>query len=375
MRNRQSSISRKTEICFQLTNPLHITHVDLKFASCSDDVSIKIWDFATCRDENTLTGHGWDVKCIAWHPYSSMLVSGSKDNLIKIWDAKSATNIATLHGHKNTVADVTWNQNGNWLLSCSRDQLIKLYDIRMMRELQTFRGHKREVTTLAWHPFQENFFVSGGFDGSIMFWLVGSDEPQAGTRLNPFWDAPCRIAANLIRLTYSLLDMPNAHDNSVWDLAWHPLGHVLCSGSNDHTTKFWCRNRPGDPMTDKYSGGTIVLDVVEDEHGNQQAVNPAIASKQVEKKNFVVEPGLVGVRPEEPVPIPGLGMGPVPSRQPNGPAPYSRAPPPHAAGGPRMPPPPPGMHAPGHGYPPNMPPPPPGYFQQQQHGQYQRHGR
>jgi polyadenylation factor subunit 2 len=109
-----------------------------------------------------------------------MLVSGSKDNLIKIWDAKSASNIATLHGHKNTVSDVTWNQNGNWLLSCSRDQLIKLYDIRTMRELQTFRGHKREVTTLAWHPFQEGFFVSGGFDGSMMFWLVGSEEPQAG---------------------------------------------------------------------------------------------------------------------------------------------------------------------------------------------------
>lgn len=152
----------------------------MKFASCSDDVSIKIWDFGSCTDENTLTGHGWDVKCIAWHPYSSMLVSGSKDNLIKIWDAKSATNIATLHGHKNTVSDVTWNQNGNWLLSCSRDQLIKLYDIRMMKELQSFRGHKREVTTLAWHPFQEGFFVSGAFDGSMMFWLVGSEEAQAG---------------------------------------------------------------------------------------------------------------------------------------------------------------------------------------------------
>ena len=23
------------------------------------------------------------------------------------------------------------------------------------------------------------------------------------------------------------------------------------SGSNDHTTKFWCRNRPGDPVKDK----------------------------------------------------------------------------------------------------------------------------
>lgn len=28
-----------------------------------------------------------------------------------------------------------------------------------------------------------------------------------------------------------------------------------CSGSNDHTTRFWCRNRPGDTARDKFSMG------------------------------------------------------------------------------------------------------------------------
>jgi hypothetical protein len=31
------------------------------------------------------------------------------------------------------------------------------------------------------------------------------------------------------------------------------LGHVLCSGSGDFTTKFWSRNKPGDKMKDKYN--------------------------------------------------------------------------------------------------------------------------
>jgi polyadenylation factor subunit 2 len=98
-----------------------------------------------------------------------------------------------------------------------------------MKEFQTFRGHKREVSSLAWHPIHESFFASGGFDGSINYWVVGQNEPTA--------------------------EVTNAHDNSVWSLDWHPLGHILTSGSNDHTTKFWTRNRPGDPMTDKYSSG------------------------------------------------------------------------------------------------------------------------
>lgn len=51
---------------------------------------------------------------------------------------------------------------------------LKLYDIRStMKELQTFRGHKREVTALSWHPYHEDMFASGGFDGYIIYWLVG----------------------------------------------------------------------------------------------------------------------------------------------------------------------------------------------------------
>lgn len=66
--------------------------------------------------------------------------------------------------------------------------------------------------------------------------------------------------------------MDEAHDSVVWSLSWHPLGHILASGSNDHTwlvntfqsinlllkyssytSKFWTRNRPGDNMIDKYN--------------------------------------------------------------------------------------------------------------------------
>lgn len=45
--------------------------------------------------------------------------------------------------------------------------------------------------------------------------------------------------------------MDQAHDSVVWSIDWHPLGHILASGSNDHTVKFFTRNRLGDPMTDK----------------------------------------------------------------------------------------------------------------------------
>ncbi|KAM3360160.1 hypothetical protein P3S68_019872 [Capsicum galapagoense] len=119
-------------------------------------------------------------------------LSDGKDNLVKLWDAKLGKELSSFHGHKNTVLCVKWNQNGNWILSASKDQIIKLYDIRAMKDLESF-------------------------------------PPQ--------------------------VEITNAHETGVWDLSWHPIGYLLCSGSNDQTTNFWCRKRPGDSARDKFNLG------------------------------------------------------------------------------------------------------------------------
>ncbi|KAF4527648.1 hypothetical protein B566_EDAN010873 [Ephemera danica] len=189
--------------------------------------------FATCSDDGTIR-HGADVKCIHWHPQKGLIISGSKDNQqpVKLWDPKTGQSLATLHAHKSTVMDVRWNENGNWLVTASRDHLLKLFDVRnLSSEVQTFRGHKKEASAVAWHPAHEGLFCSGGSDGAILFWHVGADK---------------EIGA-----------IEQAHDSIVWSLAWHPMGHILCSGSNDHTSKFWTRNRPGDQMRDKYNLNTL----------------------------------------------------------------------------------------------------------------------
>ena len=35
--------------------------------------------------------------------------------------------------------------------------------------------------------------------------------------------------------------IPFAHDMAIWDMKWHPAGHLLATGSNDRQTKFWAR--------------------------------------------------------------------------------------------------------------------------------------
>ncbi len=71
--------------------------------------------------------------------------------------------------------------------------------------------------------------------------------------------------------------MDDAHEGMIWDMSWHPLGHMLVSGSNDHTTfvfilfyffysissfvifrRFWTRNRPGDTVLERSEEGLLM---------------------------------------------------------------------------------------------------------------------
>lgn len=88
---------------------------DMRFATGSDDGTVKLWNFEQMKEEKTLTGetrrylagvlgadcgglpgHGWDVRCVKWHPTKGLLVSGSKDNLVKFWDPRTSQVVTTL---------------------------------------------------------------------------------------------------------------------------------------------------------------------------------------------------------------------------------------------------------------------------------------
>ena len=81
-------------------------------------------------------------------------------------------------------------------------------------------------------------------DGTLIYWNVGakgSEEPAA--------------------------KIPYAHDMAIWDLQWHPAGHMLATASNDHQTKFWAQNQLGSTkgLGAEESKGTEPAEVLTDE--------------------------------------------------------------------------------------------------------------
>jgi WD40 repeat protein len=68
----------------------------ISFFLCVGVQTISVWDFDRAAEEQSLKGHGWDVKSVSWHPYKALLVSGSKDNLIKLWVRLSSRSLSAL---------------------------------------------------------------------------------------------------------------------------------------------------------------------------------------------------------------------------------------------------------------------------------------
>ncbi|KAJ5117175.1 Polyadenylation factor subunit 2 [Penicillium atrosanguineum] len=287
---------------------------DTKFLSASDDTTLKIFDFTSRTCETILSGHNWDVKSCDWHPTKGLLVSGSKDHQVKFWDPRTARCLTTLHSHKNTVTSTRFSRvNNNLLATSSRDQTARVFDLRMMRDICILRGHDKPVSSLTWHPIHSNLISTGAEDGSLYHYLL--DEPNLPTGQMPTvapYDSP-DPANTPPQVIYPAHRVQYAHGATIWSLDWHPLGHILASGSKDNFTRFWSRARPGETsyMKDRFHIGEEAAEAQGTWNrgfGRKQARDEEEQEMQDEAESLVDQR-----RPDAAPSLPGIQSGPQPN--------------------------------------------------------------
>jgi platelet-activating factor acetylhydrolase IB subunit alpha len=211
-------------------------------ASCSSDLTIKLWDPKNeYQNIRTLAGHDHVVSAVRFIGSGAgvLLASASGDKTIKIWNVANGHCASTLHGHVGWVRDVCPSADGQFLLSASNDQTIRLWDISgpAPENKLTMFGHGNVTKCCAFAPpasYKHLASMAGRkkpppASSTAEFMATGSRDKTI-----KLWDARGTCFKTLL-----------GHDNWVNALVFHPGGRYLLSVADDKTLRCWDLSQDG----------------------------------------------------------------------------------------------------------------------------------
>lgn len=234
-------------------------------ASCSADLSVKIWNFDTLTCIKTLSGHEHTVSSLEFSPDGNFLFSASRDKTIKMWEISTGFNKKTLSGHDDWVRSVSVNLSGTMLASCSDDENIIVWNLENGTQMYSFSGHENKIETAVFVKNQIALANIYSSDYLQMFnkSLIGNSE-TTDEQSNELID----LNKKLIEKTKGVKEQKinkeyvisgsrdktikiwdvfgssciytfNGHDNWVRSIAMHPNGKYLISSSDDKSIRVW----------------------------------------------------------------------------------------------------------------------------------------
>jgi WD40 repeat protein len=96
------------------------------------------------------------------------------DGAVLLWDVASGRLLDRLTGHTDEVFDVSFSSDGSRLASASADRTVRLWDVATGEQLgEPLLGHSADVQAVMFDPTGTDL-VSGAADGSVIVWNAGS---------------------------------------------------------------------------------------------------------------------------------------------------------------------------------------------------------
>lgn len=212
-------------------------------ASCSSDLTIKLWDPSSDYDNTKiLTGHDHTISSVRFvGELGAQLVSASRDKSIRVWEVKTGYCIKTIMGHADWVKCVMPSLDGQYILSAGRDHTARIASLTTGDTKIVLSGHENVIDTVAIAPPTAHEYLYtmqglsaepgtiGGIGQSFEYVATGSRDKTI-----KIWSFRGELVATLA-----------GHDNWVRGLAFHPAGKYLLSVSDDKSIRCWDLSQHG----------------------------------------------------------------------------------------------------------------------------------
>ncbi len=236
------------------------------------NLGIRLYDFQTGEQLQTLKGHENVVLDLAFSPDGRWLASGSADKTVRLWKRSGSrfTPGPILQGHENQVYAVRLFEDSGRLrvVSASIDHTVRLWDAASGRQLALGR-HENRTGSLAVGPY---WIASSGWDKTIRIWdydlrpirTIRSKTVPTGLAAHPDGNRLLVGAGsqpgnvNIWNIhTGELLTSYTGHKNLTQAVGWLPDGTAVSAGGKDKEIIFW-NAETGEEQSRIVGGGQTV---------------------------------------------------------------------------------------------------------------------
>jgi len=181
------------------------------FLSSGGDGMIVSWNLAEPDLGKIFARNEEGIFCMFYQSAKSILFCGDMKGQILAFDYPQKKIIKKWKAHQGSVFKLLYLEQG--LLSVGADGILHLWDSKEYRLKQSFTLSSKSLRTIAYEP-KHNKIVAAGSEGKFYFF---------------------ELKNNFLDYT----GQKQAHDSSIFSLAFTPSHNYLLSGSRDAYIKIW----------------------------------------------------------------------------------------------------------------------------------------
>jgi WD40 repeat protein len=217
------------------------------------DGTARIWDVATGRQVQVMSGHTAPVFSAAFSPDGKQVVTAGQDFTARVWDAATGHQLLLLAGHTNRVVWARFSPDGRKILTTSRDGSIRIWDASTGREFEVLDSGTGWVSAAVFSP-DGKLIAATGDDGNARIWDVAARRPIrlmqghtgriSGIAFSPDGKRIVTAADDSTARVWEVatgrqLFILTGHTERLLSAEFSPDGNLISTSSSDRTVRIW----------------------------------------------------------------------------------------------------------------------------------------
>ncbi|CAI5437401.1 unnamed protein product [Caenorhabditis angaria] len=175
--SRSGEIVQEYDRHLQAVNSITFFDKNRRFASTSDDKSVRIWEWEIPVDTKLIQNVGLHaIPTMTKSPNDKWVVGQCMDNRIVLFqlieDKLRFTKKKAFRGHNAAgyACNVDYSPDMSFLISGDADGKLFVWDWRTHKIVGKWKAHDNTCIAAHWHPHEKSKMITAGWDGLIKMW-------------------------------------------------------------------------------------------------------------------------------------------------------------------------------------------------------------